>query len=109
MEGKVVFGVDSHIIHVDLEPFLHNHVRADVVHESLECGRGITEAEEHDSWFEQSQGSYEKSFPLVLLLKVDVIVSPMYIKLGEDSGVFHIINEFWDQGQWVGISNVVRI
>ena len=26
VEGEIVFGVDSHIIHVDLKPLLRNHV-----------------------------------------------------------------------------------
>ena len=38
VEGKVIFGVNPHIIHVDFKPLLHNHVRADVVHEHLESG-----------------------------------------------------------------------
>ena len=52
VEGEVVFGVDSHIIHVDLKPLLCDHVWANVVHERLESGGCIAEAKEHDGWFE---------------------------------------------------------
>ena len=98
MEGEVIFGVDPHIVHVDLKPLLCNHVQANMVHECLEGGGCIAKAKEHDSWFEQPQRSYESGFPLIFFSKVDVVVSPMYVELGEDSGVFHIVNEFRDQG-----------
>ena len=98
VKRKVVFGVNAHIVHVDFKPFFCNHVRANMVHECLESGGCIAETKEHDGWFEQSQRGYEGGFPLVLFSKANVVVSPSYVKLGEDSGVFHIINEFWDQG-----------
>ena len=69
-----------------------------MVHECLESGGCIAEAKEHDGRFKQSQRGYEGGFPLVLLMKADVVVSPTYVKFGEDSGVFHIINELQDQG-----------
>ena len=80
-----------------------------MVHERLESGGCIAEAKEHDGWFKQPQRGYEGSFPLILLTKADVVVSPTYVKFGENSGVFHIINELWNQGQQVGISNGVGI
>ena len=52
MEREVVFSVDPHIIHVDFKPFLCDHVGTDMIHECLESGGCIAEAEEHDSWFE---------------------------------------------------------
>ena len=52
MEREVVFSVDPHVIHVDFKPFFCNHVGADMIHEYLESGRCIAEAEEHDGWFE---------------------------------------------------------
>ena len=51
VEGEIVFGVDSHIVHVDLKPLLSNHVCADMVHERLEGGGCIAKPEEHDGWF----------------------------------------------------------
>ena len=40
MEGYVILGVDSHVVHVDLKPPLWKHVCKDMVHESLESGGG---------------------------------------------------------------------
>ena len=68
----------------------------DVVHERLESGGCIAEAEEHDGWFKYSQRGYEGGFPLVFLSEADVVVFPTYVKLGEDGGVFHVVDEFWD-------------
>ena len=39
---------NEEIVHVDDEPSLSNHVPKRVVHELLECGRGVAEAKEHD-------------------------------------------------------------
>ena len=40
MEGYVILGVDSHVVHVDLKPPLRKHVHEDMVHESLESVGG---------------------------------------------------------------------
>ena len=45
-------GVDKKVIHVDDEPSFSNHVMEGVVHESLECSRGVGESEEHNCGFE---------------------------------------------------------
>ena len=66
MESYIILGVDSHIIHVNFEPLLQEHVCKDVIHECLERGGSIAESEEHDSGFEESHGGDEGCFPLVL-------------------------------------------
>ena len=38
VEGKVVFGVDANVIHINFQPFFHYHISEDVVHKGLECG-----------------------------------------------------------------------
>ena len=83
MKFLVIFGMDAKVIHIDFQPFLFEHVSENMVHEHLECGGRITESEEHDSGFEESHGSDESGFPLVFFLNMDIIVSPMNIKLGE--------------------------
>ena len=75
--------MDAKIVHVDLQPFLPEHVGKNVVHERLECGWSITKPEEHDSGFKESHGSDESCFPLVLFPNTDVVVSPVDVKLGE--------------------------
>ena len=55
---------------------------------SLKGGGRIGHAEEHDGGFIESSVSDEGSFPLVAFLNSDIVISPSYIKLGEDLGVF---------------------
>ena len=80
-----------------------------MIHECWECGGSIAESEKHDSGFEESHGGNECSLPLVLFLNTDVIISPSDVKLGEQSGFFHVIDEFWDEGEWVGIPDSVGV
>ena len=51
MEGEIILGVDAHVVHIDLKPFLSNHVCVYMVHEHLECRGCIGESKEHVSWF----------------------------------------------------------
>ena len=51
VEGEIVLSVNAHVIHVDLKPFLHDHIHAYVIHEHLECRGGIGESKEHDCQF----------------------------------------------------------
>ena len=109
VESYIIFGVDSHIVHVDLEPFLWKHVCKDVIHECLERGGSIAESEEHDSGFEESHGGDESCFPLVLFPDANVVISPMNVELGEQGGFFHVIDEFGNQGERIGISDGVGV
>ena len=109
MEGNVVFSVDAEVVHVDFQPFLSQHVGEDVIHECLEHGGSIAESKKHDSGFEESHGGNESGFPLILLLDVNVIISPMNVEFGEQCGLLHIIDEFWDEREWIGISDSVGV
>ena len=109
MEGNIVFSVNAKVIHVDFQPFLSQHIGEDVIHECLKCGGGIAESEEHDSGFEESHGSNESSFPLILFPDADVVISPMNVEFGEQGGLLHVIDEFQDEGEWVSISDSVGI
>ena len=73
---------------VNDEPSLSDHVPERVRHESLKGGWGVGHAKEHDSQFIKSLVRDEGSFPLVAFLYSDIVISPSYIKLGEDLGVF---------------------
>ena len=79
---------DEEVIHVDDEPSFSNHIMKGVVHESLECSWGITEAEEHDSGLEESFVSDESGLPLMTIFNVDIVVTPTNIKLGEVVSIF---------------------
>ena len=87
---SVSFGVrggDEEVIHVDDKPPFSDHVLERVIHESLEHGRGIAKAKEHDGGFEESFVGDEGRFPLVAILDADIVVPPMDVELGEMVGV----------------------
>ena len=109
MEGHVVLGVDSHVIHVDLKPLFWKHICADMVHESLKSGGSVAESEEHDCGFEEFHGGDEGGFPLIFLSDVNVVISPTNVELGEQGGFLHIINEFWNEREWIGVLDGVGV
>ena len=47
--------------------------------------------------------------PLVTFLNSDIVVSPSYIKLGEDLGVFKFVNEVGNQGEGVCILDSMAV
>ena len=109
MESDVILGVDSHVFHVDLKPLLQKHICEDVVHESLEGGGGVTEPKEHDSGFKESHGGDESSFPLIFFSDANVVIPPTNVKFSEQGGFFHVVDEFRDQGERIGISDGVGV
>ena len=54
-----------------------------MVYHHLEGRRGVSEAKEHNSGFEQSFMCEKGHFPLVTWFDVNIIVSPMYVKFGK--------------------------
>ena len=84
--------MDAQVIHVDFEPLFSCHIGEDVVHKCLKSQWDITETKEYDSGLEAAEGSDECGLPLIFLLNVDVIVSPLDIELGEKGGIFHVID-----------------
>ena len=97
MECEVSLSVDAQVIHVDFQPTLSNHISEDMVHEGLKGGWSITEPKEHDGGFKESERGDERSFPLIFT-NVNVVESPSNIELGKDRGVFHVINQFRNEG-----------
>ena len=78
-------------------------------HELLESGGGIGHAEEHDSGFVESSVGNEGSFPLVTFLDSDIVITPSYIKLGEDLGISEFVNEVRDQREGVCILDSMTV
>ena len=109
MEGYIILGVDPHVVHVDLKPLLWKHICKDMVHESLEGGGSIAEPKEHDGGFKESHGGNESGLPLVFLSDVNVVIFPTNVKFGEQGGFFHVVDEFRDQGERVGILDGVGV
>ena len=97
------------IIHVYLEPSFSDHISENVIHECLKSGRGIAKPKKHDSGFKEAERSDERCFPLVFLSDANVVISPSNIKLGEQCGVFHVIDQFRDEGERIPIANSVGI
>ena len=80
-----------------------------MVHERLESGWSITEPKEHDGRFKESKRSDECSFPLVFFVNTNVVESPSDIKLGEYHQVLHVVNQFGNKRQGVGIADSMGI
>ena len=97
VEGKVIFGVDTDVVHVNFQPLFSYHVGEDVIHEGLECRRCVAEPKEHHCWLKKSQGRDEGSFPLVFFTNADVVIAPSDVELREEGDILHVINEFRDK------------
>ena len=97
------------VVHIDLEPSLGNHVCENMIHERLKSQRSITETKEHYGGFEEAERSDECCFPLVFLSNVNVVISPLNVKLHEQCGVLHIVDQLWDEGERISIANGVGI
>jgi hypothetical protein len=90
--------VDTEVIDIDLEPTFRDHVGENAVHERLEGGRTVAKPKEHYSWFEKTERRDECALPLIFFLDSNVVVSPPYVKFGEQGRILHVVNEFWDKG-----------
>ena len=69
-----------------------------MVHKGLEYRRCIAKTKEHHCGFIKTEGSDEGCLPMIRFLDLNVVVSPLNVELSEINGVFHIINEFGNEG-----------
>ena len=51
----------------------------------------------------------EGGFPLVAFLNLDIVISPSYVKLGEDLGIFKFVDEVRNQGEGVCILDSMAV
>ena len=56
-------------------------------------GGGVCHAKEHDHGFVESSVGDESGLPLVAFLDANVVVSPSYVKLSKNFGVFEFVDE----------------
>ena len=91
------------------KPSFGDHVSEGVIHEMLECGWRVGEAEEHDGGFNEAFMGDKGGFPLVAIFDVDIVIAPTDVKFGKQFGIFELINEVRDKGERVSISNSVFI
>ena len=109
VEGKVIFGVDTDVVHINFQPLFSYHVGEDVVHKGLECRWCIAKPKEYHCMSEKSQGCDEGGFPLVFLTNVDVVIAPSDVELHEEGSVLHVVDEFRDKWQGIRILDGVGI
>ena len=98
-----VRGEDEEVVHVDDKPSLGNHISEGVIHELLECSRGVVKTKEHDRRFKEPLVGDESHLPLVSILNVNIVVSPLNIKLGEVPGIFEFVDKVGDEGEGVHV------
>jgi len=103
MKDFIIFGGDDHIIHVDVEPSLHNFLLKYVIHHSLKSGWGVGQAKEHNCQFEESFAGLKGGFVFIAFFNANIIVSPVDVKLGKEVFLCKIVNEFRDEWQWIFI------
>ena len=96
VQFEVILGMYPQVVHIDLEPSLGNHVSKDMIHKHLKSWRSVTEAKEHYGGFKEAKRSDECHFPLVFLPNANVVITPLNIKLCEQRGVLHIVDQFWN-------------
>ena len=109
VEGKVIFGVDANVVHINFQPFFCYHISKDVVHKGLECRWCVAKPKEHYCRFKKSQRGDKGSFPLVFFMNVDVVISPPDVEFCEEGGILHVVDEFRDEWQRVHIPDSVGI
>ena len=74
----------------------------------LEDGRGVGETKEHDCRFKEAFVGDQGSLPLVSVFDMNIVISPLYIKFGENPDI-SFINEIGDKGKGIGVVNGVFI
>ena len=102
-------GGDEEVIHIDNQLSFSDHVLEQVIHELLECGRGVAKAEEHDSRFKESFVGDEGRLPLVTIFDMNIVIPSMNIKLSEVASIFQLVHEIRDERKVVGIAGGVFI
>ena len=65
-----------------------------MIHECLECRRGIIKTKEYDCRFIEIKRGNKSCPPLVRFLNLNVVVPPMNIELGEIDRVLYVVNKF---------------
>jgi len=91
------FCVDGEIIHVNGHPPLGDFSTEDHVHHHLKGSGGIGQSEEHDRWFEEALWGEECRFPFISLFDTNIIVSPTYVKFGEEGAAGETINSLGNE------------
>ncbi|KDQ25396.1 hypothetical protein PLEOSDRAFT_1045877, partial [Pleurotus ostreatus PC15] len=96
-------GVDQNVIQIDNDHTFHNELPEEVVHHGLEGRRAVGQSEEHYQQLEESARSPKHGLPLVTLLDLDVVETPLDVELGEVASVPEFIHQVRDERERVPI------
>src|SRR6266404_5513275 len=101
---------DQDIVHIDndagsLRQEAELDILEDLVHHGLESTWRICQPKEHNPRFKETVFGLECCFFLIPCLDPNVIISPLYVKLGEDICILHLTDEIGNKRQGVTISN----
>src|SRR5713226_6776705 len=94
---RFLFCVDGQVVHINGHPSLCNLPTEDHVYHHLESGWRVGESEEHNCRFEESFRSKECHFPFVSFLNADIVVSPAYVKFGEEGAAGKVVNSLGNE------------
>ncbi|KIK77504.1 hypothetical protein PAXRUDRAFT_166624 [Paxillus rubicundulus Ve08.2h10] len=92
-----VGGVNQEVIHVDDEPSFGLVVLKNMIHQRLECRRGVAQSKEHYVRFEESMRSDERCLPVVIGFDLNIVVPPSDVKFRKNLRPFQVVD------QWKGI------
>jgi len=97
------------IVHIYLEDQFADKFLENVVHQLLECSRGIAQAKEHNEGFEETELGEEGSFPLVSLLDANIVEAPADVKFRENLGSTHSVKNIVNSRKGILVSDCVRV
>ena len=78
-------------------------VTKNVVHESLECGRGIGQPERHDKPFKGAVMGPKGGFPFVTFCNADQIISVPEVNCGVKAGFARRGQEVGNERKWISV------
>lgn len=97
-----VVGEDQDVVQID-ENVDVKHVVEDVVHEVLEYGRSIRQAEWHDEAFEVTVAGAESSLPFFAFFNANEIVCSAEVEFSENTCISESVQSFRNEGQWISV------
>jgi hypothetical protein len=60
----------------------------------LKGSQGVAHAEKHDKRFKESSSSFEGSFLLVIIVNLNIVITPSYIEFAKEFHTLDIFNTF---------------
>ncbi|KIJ21299.1 hypothetical protein PAXINDRAFT_63851, partial [Paxillus involutus ATCC 200175] len=81
----------------------------DVIHQRLECWRGVAKSKEHNVRFEESMRRDERRLPTITRFDLNVVVSPSDIEFRKDLRSFEFIDEVGNEGKGICVLDSVGV